>query len=118
PATALLRRRLVLCALDPECAHAHGLRPDATLTALPAAWAVAAGVALHATGMLFTLGMFVLPALFALRACRTAQASLFAAPAAAAGATLLGQVLSLEWDLPPGPLTVLFAAAAAAIPRR
>lgn len=107
PAGFAMRGRILLCVLDPDCAHAQGLRPGLVLGLLAVGWAVGAGVAIHAAGLLFAFGMLVLPAMLARRVCRSARATLLVAPAAALLATTVAYVLALGWDLPPGPLAVV-----------
>lgn len=99
-------RAILLMAMDPPMAAAIGLRlrPWNIFTA---AWlGLVIGLALRSTGMLYTFGCLVLPALVAGLVCRELRAMFVIAPLAACFAAGLGFVIANEYDYPPAQMTV------------
>lgn len=100
-----LRRALLLHAIDPPTARALGVPRGLDL--LSAGWlGLVLGVSLRASGLLYSFGCLVLPALVAKSVCRATLPMFFVAPlvavAAAAGAAVLGHA----WDYNPAQAAV------------
>lgn len=96
--------RLVL--VDPETASAVGLRVAAWNRALAIALGVAMGLAIHVSGVVFSFGCLVLPALVAKNLCRELRQMLWVSPLVGLGAAVAGFVVANDRDLPPGQAAV------------
>jgi ABC-type Mn2+/Zn2+ transport system permease subunit len=99
-------RRLLLFAMDPAMAAAVGLgvRRWAGGTAV---WlGLAVGLSMHVSGMLYTFGSLVLPALIARNLCHEVATMFIVAPGVALGAGVLGFVVANHYDYPPAQMTV------------
>jgi ABC-type Mn2+/Zn2+ transport system permease subunit len=71
------------------------------------AWlGLAVGLSIRASGMLYTFGCLVLPALVAKNLCREVRDMFFVAPVVAILAGITGFVLANYYDYPPGQMTV------------
>jgi zinc/manganese transport system permease protein len=102
----LLSRKILLFALDPSMALAVGLRMKvwASMTSI---WlGLAIGLSIRASGMLYTFGCLVLPALVAKNVCREVRTMFLVAPAVAIGTAFLGFLLANHYDYPPAQMTV------------
>jgi ABC-type Mn2+/Zn2+ transport system permease subunit len=102
----LLSRKILLFALDPSMAVAVGLRMKlwASMTSI---WlGLAIGLSIRASGMLFTFGCLVLPALVAKNVCREVRTMFLVAPAVAIGTAFLGFLFANYYDYPPAQMTV------------
>jgi ABC-type Mn2+/Zn2+ transport system permease subunit len=109
---AVLRRPLLLAALDPAMAVASGIRVRAW-NLLSAAWlGLVIGLAIKVSGMLFSFGCLVLPALVAKNLCREIRTMFGVAPLVAVGAAAVGFVLAHGTDSPPAQMTVALLSAA------
>jgi ABC-type Mn2+/Zn2+ transport system permease subunit len=99
-------RRLLLFALDPAMATAVGMR--VTLWAVgTAVWlGLAVGLSMRVSGMLYTFGSLVLPALVAKNLCREVRSVFLLAPLVAIGAGIVGFICANHYDYPPGQMTV------------
>jgi ABC-type Mn2+/Zn2+ transport system permease subunit len=100
------RRPLLFSTLDPDTALAHGLRVGLWTRASSLWLGLAVGLAIRSSGMLFTLGSLVLPALVARNLCREMRAMFIVAPSVGLAGSLAGFVLAHDWDLPPAQVTV------------
>ena len=101
-----LRDPLLLTALDPETASALGV-PRRRLVVGVAVWlGICVGFAMRVSGMLYTFGCLVLPALVARRLARESRPLLWLAPALALGAAVPGFALAHVLDVPPAQMTV------------
>ena len=96
--------RLVL--MDPEMARAVGVRVDAWNRGLAIALGVALGLAIHVSGVVFSFGCLVLPALVAKNLCREVRQMLWVSPIVALVAAVMGFVVANDRDLPPGQAAV------------
>jgi ABC-type Mn2+/Zn2+ transport system permease subunit len=103
-------RPLLLLSIDSEMAAAVGLRTALWNAALAVWLGLAVGLGIRVSGMLYTFGCLVLPALIARRGVRRVRSMLFAAPAFALLASLPGFVLANHFDLPPAQVTVALLA--------
>ncbi|MGI8784127.1 MAG: metal ABC transporter permease [Acidobacteriota bacterium] len=103
---AKFNRRILLLATDPVMADAVGMRTlwwDAAI----AAWlGLCIGLSIRVSGMLFTFGFLVLPALVAKNLCREIRPMFVVAPVVALTAAVAGFVLANEYDFPPGQMSV------------
>jgi ABC-type Mn2+/Zn2+ transport system permease subunit len=74
---------------------------------MTAAWlGLAIGLSIRASGMLYTFGCLVLPALVAKNLCQQVRTMFFVSPAVAVGTGVIGFVLAHHYDYPPGQMTV------------
>jgi len=105
-ALVLANRRLLLFAMDPPMAAAVGMR--VTWWAAGAAiWlGLVIGLAMRVSGMLYTFGLLVLPALVAKNVCREVRTLFFISPIIALSVGSIGFVLANHYDFPPAQMTV------------
>jgi ABC-type Mn2+/Zn2+ transport system permease subunit len=106
----LVRDRLVLWLTDPVMAAAVGMRIGLWTMTAAVILGLSAGLMLRSTGLLFTFGCLVLPALAAKRLSRDTRGLFWIAPLIAFGAVLSGLVFAHEYDFPPGQGIVLILA--------
>lgn len=101
-------RRVLLFVMDPAMAAAVGMT-NARWGALISVWlGLAVGLSIRSSGMLYTFGCLVLPALIAKNVCREVRPMFFVAPVVAVGAGTIGFVLANYYDYPPAQMTVAF----------
>ncbi len=113
--THLVRSRLVLWLTDPVMAAAVGMPIGRWSLATAIGLGLAAGLMLRVTGLLFTFGTLVLPALTA-KCLTTETGKLFwLSPVVAVLGVGPGLVLAHHWDLPPGQVAVVTLAVLAVI---
>jgi ABC-type Mn2+/Zn2+ transport system permease subunit len=96
--------RLVL--MDREMASAVGVRVAVWDRVLAAALGAAIGLAIHVSGVVYSFGCLVLPALVAKNLCREVGRMFFVSPLVALAAAGMGFVLANYYDLPPGQAAV------------
>jgi zinc/manganese transport system permease protein len=106
-AVLVLRMRpLLLVLTDPETAAACGI-PVSRWDHAMAVWlGLAVAWSIHVSGMIFTFGCLVLPALVAKSLVREVRSLFFVAPVVALVASSAAFVVANEYDLPPGQLAV------------
>ena len=104
------RERLLLLVLDPEMAAAAGVRVALWNRILCVWLGLAVGVSIRVSGMIYTFGCLVLPALVAKSLCREVHAMFPVAAVASVGVGLVGFVLANARDFPPGQMTVAILA--------
>ncbi len=105
-ALVLANRRLLLFAMDPPMAAAVGMRV-AWWSAGTAIWiGLVIGLAMRVSGMLYTFGLLVLPALVAKNLCREVRTVFFISPMIAVSVGTIGFVLANHYDFPPAQMTV------------
>jgi ABC-type Mn2+/Zn2+ transport system permease subunit len=109
---ALLHERLLLLAVDPEMAVAVGVRRGPALAAVAAWLGLCVGLSMRVSGMLYTFGCLVLPALVAKNLSREIGPLLWLAPGVALAASGVGFVLAHHFDVPPAHATVALLSAA------
>jgi ABC-type Mn2+/Zn2+ transport system permease subunit len=102
----LFYRKILLFTLDPSMASAIGMKMKIWSLATSAWLGLAVGLSIRASGMLYTFGCLVLPALVAKNLCREVRHMFFVAPVVAILAGLTGFVLANHYDYPPGQMTV------------
>lgn len=101
-----LHRKLLLFTLDPSMAVAVGMRIT-IWNLMTSAWlGLAIGLSIRASGMLYTFGCLVLPALVAKNLCQEVWSMFIVAPLFAVGTGVLGFILANHYDYPPGQMTV------------
>jgi zinc transport system permease protein len=103
---AVAHQRLLLWAIDPAMAAAVGLRVRCWAV-LHAAWlGLVVGLSIRASGLLYTFGCLVLPALVAKNVCREVRPMFLVAPVVAVGTAAVAFVLAHAYDDPPAQMTV------------
>lgn len=106
-AVLLLRwRTLVLVVLDPDLARVLGVRVDWWDRCFYIWLGVAIAFALRISGLIYTFGCLVLPALCAKAVCREVRTMLALAPALSAASAVVAFVLANHYDLPPAHVAV------------
>lgn len=103
----LASQRLLLFALDPPMAAAVGMRV-AWWSGGTAIWlGLVVGLSMRVSGLLYTFGLLVLPALVAKNLCREVRTLFLVAPLIAVSVGTLGFVLANHYDYPPAQMTVV-----------
>ncbi|MEB2283509.1 MAG: hypothetical protein B6D46_07045 [Polyangiaceae bacterium UTPRO1] len=105
-ATALWSAPLRLVLMDPEMASAVGVRVAVWNRALAIGLGAAMGIAIHVSGVVFSFGLLVLPALVTKQLCREVGQMLWASPLVGLAAAIAGFVVANDRDLPPGQAVV------------
>lgn len=103
---ARAHQRLILFVMDPAMAAAVGMRTGLWATAVAAWLGLVIGLSMRVSGLLYTFGCLVLPALIASNTCREVRAMLAVAPLIGIGAGVSGFVLANHYDDPPAQTTV------------
>lgn len=102
----ILYRKLLLFALDSAMAVATGLKMK-TWSVVASTWlGLAIGLSIRSSGMLYTFGCLVLPALVAKNLCREVRRMFFVAPITVLVIGFIGFFLANGYDYPPGQLTI------------
>lgn len=103
---ALFYRRILLFALDPSMAVAIGMKIR-FWNMITSAWlGLAIGLSIRASGMLYTFGCLVLPALVAKNLCREVRYMFLVTPIVAVGTGVIGFLIANQYDYPPGQMIV------------
>jgi ABC-type Mn2+/Zn2+ transport system permease subunit len=102
----LFYRKILLFTLDPSMASAIGMKMKIWSLATSAWLGLAVGLSIRASGMLYTFGCLVLPALVAKNLCRQVRYMFLVAPIVAIGTGAIGFLLANQYDYPPGQMTV------------
>lgn len=99
-------RRLLLFSMDPPMAAAVGMRVS-WWAAGAAIWlGLVIGLSMRVSGMLYTFGLLVLPALVAKNLCREVRVIFLISPVIALSVSAIGFVLANHYDYPPAQMTV------------
>lgn len=99
-------RRLLLFSMDPPMAAALGMRVS-WWAAGAAIWlGLVIGLSMRVSGMLYTFGLLVLPALVAKNLCREVRVIFLISPVIALSVSAIGFVLANHYDYPPAQMTV------------
>jgi ABC-type Mn2+/Zn2+ transport system permease subunit len=114
-AVASARDRIVLFAVDPAMAAAVGMRTVYWRAALAVWLGLVVGLAMRATGLLYTFGCLVLPVLVATTVCRETRSLFVWAPLVAVATGVFGFVLANHLDDPPAQMTVALQSVALAV---
>ncbi|HYC01286.1 MAG TPA: metal ABC transporter permease [Candidatus Limnocylindrales bacterium] len=107
--------RLLLVTLEPTLAEALGISVRTWRIALAALTGLVLGLAIRASGFLYTFGSLILPALAARSVCREVRPMFLISPAIALVCSVTGCVLANHYDLPPGQAAVALQCAAVVI---
>ena len=99
-------RRVMLFVMDPAMAAAVGMRTTCWAVFISTWLGLAVGLSIRASGMLYTFGCLVLPALVAKNICREVRPMFLVAPILAVGTGAIGFVLANHYDYPPAQMTV------------
>lgn len=103
---AATRQRLLLFVTDPSMAAAVGMRVGLWSVAESLWLGLVVGLSIRATGMLYTFGGLVLPALVAKNVCREIGPMFWVAPAVALATNSVGFVIANHYDFPPAQMNV------------
>ena len=104
-------RRLLLFVTDPAMAAAVGMKVGRWAIGEALWLGLIVGLSIRVSGMLFTFGSLVLPALVAKNICREVRPMFFVAPLVALAASAAGFVLANRYDFPPAQMNVAVAGA-------
>jgi len=102
----LFYRKILLFTLDPSMASAIGMKMKIWSLATSAWLGLAVGLSIRASGMLYTFGCLVLPALVAKNLCREVWHMFLVAPVGGILVGITGFALANGYDYPPGQMTV------------
>lgn len=102
----LLRRPLLLFAMDPAMAQTVGINIPLWGAATSTWLGLAIGLSIRSSGMLYTFGCLVLPALVAKNLGREVGPMFFVSPLVAVTTGVAGFAIANHSDYPPGQMTV------------
>jgi zinc/manganese transport system permease protein len=102
----LFYRKILLFTLDPSMASAIGMKMKIWSLTTSAWLGLAVGLSIRTSGMLYTFGCLILPALVAKNLCREVRYMFWVAPAVAVGTGIIGFLLANHYDYPPGQMTI------------
>jgi ABC-type Mn2+/Zn2+ transport system permease subunit len=103
---AYWREEILLLLFDQEMARAAGMRSLVWDRLLYIWIGITVAFSLRVSGMVYTFGCLVLPALFARIVCREARMMFVVSPAVALAASLAAFVLAHHYDFPPAHLAI------------
>ena len=110
-AAVFFRRPIMLYAMDAPMAASVGLPVRFMNAALAVTLGIAVGLAIRVSGMLYTFGCLVLPAMAAKALCREVAQMFWVAPIVGVASAVAAFVFANEYDYPPGQMTVAVLAA-------
>ena len=110
-ALAVWRAPIMLLVMDREMAGAVGVRVRLWDSLLSIWLGIAVGLSSRVSGMLYTFGCLVLPALIAREVCREVRRMFVVSPIVALAASAAAFVLANYYDYPPGQVAVALLAA-------
>lgn len=99
-------RRTLLFLMDPAMAAAVGMHTGRWAAIVSTLLGLAVGLSIRSSGMLYTFGCLVLPALIAKNLCREVGPMFLVAPLVAILTSITTFVLANHYDYPPAPMTV------------
>ena len=114
-AAARWHDRLRLLAMDPEMAAAVGLPTGRWLRGVALWLGLAIGLSIRASGLIYTFGCLVLPALVARNLCREVGPMLWVAPLVGGAAAFAAFVVANAADVPPAHAAVALLCALVAV---
>lgn len=103
---ATTHRRILLFLMDPAMAAAVGMNIARWAAIISTLLGLAVGLSIRSSGMLYTFGCLVLPALVAKNICREVRPMFLVAPLVAVTTGAIGFVLANHYDYPPAQMTV------------
>lgn len=104
-------RTIVLVVMDPEMARALGVRVLLVERLLYVWLALTIAFSLRVSGMVYTFGCLVLPALFAKSVCREFRTMWLVASSVALGSAVASFIVAHSLDLPPAHVVVVMLGA-------
>jgi ABC-type Mn2+/Zn2+ transport system permease subunit len=105
-AAGFRRREIMLYAMDPSMAASVGLPVRLMSVAFAVVLGVAVGLSIRVSGMLYTFGCLVLPAMAAKSLCREVRQMFWVAPVLGVSSAVAAFVLANDGDYPPAQTTV------------
>jgi len=99
-------RPILLWIMDPTTAAATGVRVRPLQLGLAAGLGVGIGLSIRVSGLLYTFGCLVLPALIAKSLAREVRTMFVMSPLIGVAGAVVGFVLANHFDVPPGQMTV------------
>lgn len=114
-AAARWHDRLRLLAMDPEMAAAVGVPTGRWLRGVALWLGLAIGLSIRASGLIYTFGCLVLPALVARNLCREVRPMLWVAPLVGGAAAFAAFVVANAADVPPAHAAVALLCALVAV---
>lgn len=102
----VLHRPVMLLAMDPEMAAAVGIRVGAWNKTISIWLGLAVGLSIHVSGVTYTFGALVLPALVAKNVCREVRTMFVVAPLTAVITAALAFAVANDRDFPPAHVAV------------
>ncbi len=99
-------RRTLLFLMDPAMAAAVGMNIARWAAVISTLLGLAVGLSIRSSGMLYTFGCLVLPALVAKNICHEVRPMFLVAPLVAVMTGAIGFVLANHYDYPPAQMTV------------
>jgi ABC-type Mn2+/Zn2+ transport system permease subunit len=109
-AIAIQKRKLLLFALDPVMAAAVGMRVGLWALITTAWMGLCVGLSIRVSGMLYTFGCLVLPALVAKNICREVRFMFVVAPIVFLVNGTVAFALANYYDFPPAHMTIALLA--------
>jgi len=103
---AVAWRTCILVIMDPEAAKAAGVRVDWWDRAMYIWLGIAIALSLRVSGLVYSFGFLVLPALVAKSVCREMRTMLLVAPGVALVIAAVSFVVAHSYDLPPAHVGV------------
>ena len=103
---AATHRRTLLFLMDPAMAAAVGMNVTRWAAIISSLFGLAVGLSIRSSGMLYTFGCLVLPALVAKNICREVRPMFLVAPIVAVLTGTIAFVLANHYDYPPAQMTV------------
>ncbi|PWB80906.1 MAG: hypothetical protein C3F08_03285 [Candidatus Methylomirabilota bacterium] len=103
---ATTHRRTLLFLMDPAMAAAVGMHTGRWAAIISLLLGLAVGLSIRSSGMLYTFGCLVLPALVAKNICREVGPMFLVAPLVAILTGAVAFVLANHYDYPPAQMTV------------
>lgn len=110
-AIGIVQKRVLLFAVDPAMAAAVGMRVSLWAGGMAIWLGLVIGLCMRVSGMLYTFGNLVLPALIAKNLCQEIRTVFVLAPAIAVGTGVIGFILANHYDYPPAQMTVALLSA-------
>lgn len=111
----VMRAKLLLLIMDPDMAAATGVKTKRWFAAIAVWFGLSVGLAIKSSGMLYTFGCLVLPALAAKNLCREVGSMFLTSAVIGVVISVTGFIVANHYDFPPGQLTVTMLAGVVAI---
>jgi zinc transport system permease protein len=109
-AAGFFRPQVMLYAMDPSMAASVGLPVKMIGVLFAVVIGVGVGLSIRVSGMLYTFGCLVLPAMAAKCLCREVRQMFWVAPVIGVASAMVGFVVANDKDYPPAQMTVAILA--------